>query len=113
MSEFFLELFSEEIPANLQKNARNVLLQNFKDFFIKKNIKNFSINISHGATEVECKNNISSLIVDVVQSGKTLRSNSLKTLTDSKIMDTSACLFANKKALKNKNVLKVLNILTK
>jgi len=23
MSEFFLELFSEEIPANLQKNARN------------------------------------------------------------------------------------------
>ena len=36
MSEFFLELFSEEIPANLQKNARNNLLQNFKDFFVKK-----------------------------------------------------------------------------
>ena len=45
MSEFFLELFSEEIPANLQKNARENLLQNFKDFFEKKNIsfnKNFS-----------------------------------------------------------------------
>ena len=38
MSEFFLELFSEEIPAKLQKNARNYLLQNFKDFFEKKNI---------------------------------------------------------------------------
>ena len=38
MSEFFLELFSEEIPANLQKNARESLLQNFKDFFEKKNI---------------------------------------------------------------------------
>ena len=38
MSEFFLELFSEEIPANLQKNARNNLLQIFKDFFEKKNI---------------------------------------------------------------------------
>ena len=38
MSEFFLELFSEEIPANLQKNARNQLLQIFKDFFEKKNI---------------------------------------------------------------------------
>ena len=36
MSEFFLELFSEEIPANLQKNTRKVLLQNFKDFFKKK-----------------------------------------------------------------------------
>ena len=38
MSEFFLELFSEEIPANLQTNARKNLLQNFKDFFLKKNI---------------------------------------------------------------------------
>ena len=38
MSEFFLELFSEEIPANLQKNARKNILQNFKDFFEKKKI---------------------------------------------------------------------------
>ena len=36
MAEFFLELFSEEIPANLQKNVRSGLLQNFKDFFAKK-----------------------------------------------------------------------------
>ena len=45
MSEFFLELFSEEIPANLQKNVRRNLLQNFKDFFEKKNIK-FSKDLS-------------------------------------------------------------------
>ena len=45
MSEFFLELFIEEIPANLQKNARRSLLQNFKDFFEKKNIK-FSKDLS-------------------------------------------------------------------
>jgi len=38
MSEFFLELFSEEIPVNLQKNAREILLQNFKYFFEKENI---------------------------------------------------------------------------
>ena len=31
MSEFFLELFSEEIPSTLQKKARELLLQNFKD----------------------------------------------------------------------------------
>ena len=46
MSEFFIELFSEEIPVNLQKNSREVLLQNFKNFFEKENIsfsgKNFS-----------------------------------------------------------------------
>ena len=45
MSEFFLELFSEEIPAILQKNARENLLQNFKYFFEKKNI-NFSKDFS-------------------------------------------------------------------
>ena len=38
MSEFFLELFTEEVPSNLQKNARKNLLQNFEDFFNKKNV---------------------------------------------------------------------------
>ena len=38
MSEFFLELFSEEIPANLQQNSRIVLLDNFKKLFEEKNI---------------------------------------------------------------------------
>ena len=33
MSEFFLELFSEEIPSKLQVNARNSLLENLKKFF--------------------------------------------------------------------------------
>jgi len=38
MSDFFLELFSEEIPSNLQKSARNQLLQSFNDFFKKENV---------------------------------------------------------------------------
>ena len=38
MAQFFLELFSEEIPSTLQKKAREVVLQNFKDFFNKENI---------------------------------------------------------------------------
>ena len=38
MAEFLLELFSEEIPANLQSTARINLLENFKRFFEKKNI---------------------------------------------------------------------------
>ncbi|MBD1152180.1 glycine--tRNA ligase subunit beta [Pelagibacterales bacterium SAG-MED22] len=36
MSEFFLELFSEEIPAGLQKNLRENLLKSFNDFFKEK-----------------------------------------------------------------------------
>ena len=33
MSEFFLELFSEEIPPKLQINARDDLIQILKKFF--------------------------------------------------------------------------------
>ena len=38
MSEFFLELFSEEIPASLQSNSRKVLLENFQKLFEEKQI---------------------------------------------------------------------------
>ena len=46
MAEFFLELFSEEIPAELQKNLREKLLEELKKFFFQKSInskKNFSL----------------------------------------------------------------------
>ena len=33
MSEFFLELFSEEIPPKLQINARNKLFLEIENFF--------------------------------------------------------------------------------
>ena len=39
MAEFFLELFSEEIPAGLQKNLREKLLDEFRKFFFEKSIK--------------------------------------------------------------------------
>tara|TARA_B100000886_G_scaffold280303_1_gene204384 strand:+ start:773 stop:1078 length:306 start_codon:yes stop_codon:yes gene_type:complete len=39
MSEFFLELFSEEIPSGLQKNLREKILEDFKVLFESKNIK--------------------------------------------------------------------------
>ena len=48
MSEFFLELFSEEVPSKLQVNARKSLLENLKKFFqenevsIKGNLNVFS-----------------------------------------------------------------------
>ena len=39
MSEFFLELFSEEIPASLQKNLREKLLEEFQNLFQENSIK--------------------------------------------------------------------------
>ena len=38
MSEFFLELFSEEIPSSLQKSLRRDLLDDFNKFFNSKSI---------------------------------------------------------------------------
>ena len=46
MSEFFLELFSEEIPAGLQRDLREKILIEFQKFFLDKSIKskkNFSL----------------------------------------------------------------------
>ena len=39
MAEFFLELFSEEIPVSLQKNLRKGLLEEIDKFFHEKSIK--------------------------------------------------------------------------
>ena len=39
MSEFFIELFSEEIPAGLQKNLREKIFEDFKNLFEEKFIK--------------------------------------------------------------------------
>ncbi len=38
MSEFFLELFTEEVPAKLQSGARNFLLTNFEKLFHEKSV---------------------------------------------------------------------------
>ena len=36
MSEFFLELFSEEIPSGLQKSLREKILDDFKNLLSQK-----------------------------------------------------------------------------
>ena len=46
MSELFLELFSEEIPSGLQKNAREGILKLFTESFNKLDI-NFKSNKSY------------------------------------------------------------------
>jgi len=46
MSEFFLELFSEEIPSSLQKSLRENLLDSFKKLFEEKSIS-YKKNLSY------------------------------------------------------------------
>ncbi len=58
MSEFFLELFSEEIPSNLQKNLRENLLKSFNEFFLEKSIK-FKKNSSYSTQGFVRSNGVS------------------------------------------------------
>ena len=46
MSEFFLELFSEEIPSSLQKNLRMDLINSFNKLFEERFIS-FKKNLSY------------------------------------------------------------------
>ena len=109
-----LEAISEELRKKNESLICSTKYINLaRNFLLKKNIKNFSITKSLGATEIDCAQNRAHMLIDVVESGKTIKFNNLKTFSDSKIMDTSACILASKKALKNKNVLKIINLLKK
>ncbi|MDC3152321.1 glycine--tRNA ligase subunit beta [Pelagibacteraceae bacterium] len=52
MSEFILELYSEEIPPNLQINARNDLQESIKSFLIEENLKFGSLNVFSSPTRL-------------------------------------------------------------
>ena len=52
MSEFLLELYSEEIPPNLQINARNDLQEKIKSFLIEESLKYGSLNAFSSPTRL-------------------------------------------------------------
>ncbi len=52
MSEFILELYSEEIPPNLQINARNDLQEKIKRFLAEENLKFSSLNAFSTPTRI-------------------------------------------------------------
>ena len=109
-----LEAISEELRKNNEPLICSTKYINLaRNALLKKNIKNFSITKSLGATEIDCAQNRSHMLIDVVESGKTIKYNNLKTFSDSKIMDTSAVLLANKQALKNRNVAKIVKLLSR
>ena len=45
MSEFFLELFSEEVPGELQKNFREKIFEDFNNLFSEKLIKSKKVTL--------------------------------------------------------------------
>ena len=72
MSDFFLELFSEEIPPKLQTNARKKLFLDIDNFFLENNIKQKGSAISF-STPNRIIINFSNISKDIVKDSKEIR----------------------------------------
>ena len=81
MSEFFLELFSEEIPPRLQINARKKLFLDLNNFFNENNIKlkGFSFSFS---TPNRVVINFSNVSKDVIKESQEIKGPSTNAKLD-------------------------------
>jgi ATP phosphoribosyltransferase len=71
-----------------------------RQFFFEKGINHFSLVESKGALEAAPLMGYADLIADLTSSGTTLRENRLKMLTGGTILESSACLIGNRRALR-------------
>ena len=69
-----------------------------------RELVDYQIVESQGATEGAIKNGLADVIADITSTGETLTQNNLKLLDDGLILKSSATIFANKDYIeKNKN----------
>lgn len=76
-----------------------------RDFFHQQGLHHFTIVKAEGAIEAAPTLGYADAIVDLTQSGTTLRENHLKMLPDGIILESQACLIGNRSALKTSPVL--------
>jgi ATP phosphoribosyltransferase len=72
-----------------------------RQFLHQRGIHHFTLVRAEGAIEVAPTIGYADVIVDLTQTGTTLRENHLKALPDGVIVESQACLIANRAALKN------------
>mgnify|MGYP001317753812 CR=1 FL=1 len=75
-----------------------------RKFLHEQGIHHFTMVNAEGAIEVAPTIGYADVIVDLVQTGTTLRENHLKALPDGVIVESQACLVGNKHALKDPTV---------
>ena len=68
-----------------------------REFLIDKQVTNFEIIESQGATEGAIVNGIADVVVDITSTGETLRQNKLKTIEDGILLKSFAAIFTNKR----------------
>ncbi len=81
MSEFFLELFSEEMPSKLQTNARKNLLLDLNKFFEESNIK-IKGAVSAFSTPNRIAINFTNISKEVIKKSQEIRGPSLDSKTE-------------------------------
>ena len=83
-----------------------------REFLIDKQVTNFEIIESQGATEGAIVNGIADVVVDISSTGETLKQNKLKTIEDGILLNSFASIFMNKRYYKkNKRDLGLKNLL--
>ena len=83
-----------------------------REFLIDKQVTNFEIIESQGATEGAIANGIADAIVDISSTGETLKQNRLKTIEDGILLKSFASIFINKRYFKkNKSDLELKRLL--
>ncbi len=68
-----------------------------RDFLFDKQVTNFEIIESQGATEGAIVNGIADVVVDISSTGETFKQNKLKTIEEGTLLRSSASIFINKK----------------
>ena len=71
-----------------------------REFLIDRQITNFEIVESQGATEGAIVNGIADVVVDISSTGETLTQNKLKTIEDGTLLKSFASIFVNKRYYK-------------
>ena len=78
-----------------------------------KGVTQFRLVKSLGATEIYPFTGSSEIISDITSSGKPLKANNLRVLSDGKILNSEACLMISKKSIKKDGLKKIINLLSK
>jgi ATP phosphoribosyltransferase len=102
--------FREHKQRNIRIATKYPLLA--RQFLHNHGIHHFTLVKAEGAIEAAPTLGYADLIIDLTQTGTTLRENHLKILTDGVIIESQACLIGNREALKqNPEYLNTLRIL--
>ena len=85
-----------------------------REFLIDKQVTNFEIIESQGATEGAIVNGIADVVVDITSTGETLKQNKLKTIEEGILLKSFAAIFMNKRWYKkNKSDVGLKNFLAR